>query len=464
MQNIEYIATTTDCWTAFRQSFIGVTAHWIDPDSLERCSVALACKRLKGSHTFDVLAGALNDSHTEYNICKKIVRTTTDNASNFIKAFRVYGCDEESSVGGGGEEDVSDSENAEDLEEEIEGVEIQSVMDEEDGGSEYQLPKHHRCACHLLNLISTVDATKANSNQVYKKMSRAAFAKCTALWNKSARSTTAAEVIERECKLQLIRPNDTRWNFLSVERLLRIIQDSGVGAIRAVCIALKVPMFSPAELAFLTEYVATMSPIAKALNIMQTEVNVHMGWLVPTITLLSVKLDRLLTSSKFCEPLIFALQEGIQQRFGPMLLDPELIAAAILLPKFRTSWTSNEDLLKLGMNYIKTHLEQEPVQSNQSEQQEKEEEDYSDIMKDNVQETSKQLDVYLASTATTMVVLKSVHAVYRLSLKVNTPLPASAACERLFSSAGQIFTPKRGRLGSENFENQLLLKLKKKYW
>jgi len=145
---------------------------------------------------------------------------------------------------GGGEEDVSDSENAEDLEEEIEGVEIQSVMDEEDGGSEYQLPKHHRCACHLLNLISTVDATKANSNQVYKKMSRAAFAKCTALWNKSARSTTAAEVIERECKLQLIRPNDTRWNslFLSVERLLRIIQDSGEGAIRAVCIALKVPM------------------------------------------------------------------------------------------------------------------------------------------------------------------------------------------------------------------------------
>lgn len=125
-------------------------------------------------------------------------------------------------------------------------------------------------------------------------------------------------------------------------------------------------------------------------------------------------------------------------------------------PLYLFQWT--------GMNYIKTHLEQEPVQSNQSEQQEKEEEDYFDIMKDNVQETSKQLDVYLASTATTMVVLKSVPAVYRLSLKVNTPLPASAACERLFSSAGQIFTPKRGRLGSENFENQLLLKLNKKYW
>ena len=47
MENIKYIATTTDCWTAHRQSFVGVTAHWIEPDSLERCSVALAWKRLK---------------------------------------------------------------------------------------------------------------------------------------------------------------------------------------------------------------------------------------------------------------------------------------------------------------------------------------------------------------------------------------------------------------------------------
>ena len=98
MQNIKYIATTTDFWTAHRQSFIGVTAQWIEPDALKRCSVALACKRLKGAHTYDVLAGAPNDIHTEYNICNNIVRTTTDNASNFIKAFRVYACDEGSST------------------------------------------------------------------------------------------------------------------------------------------------------------------------------------------------------------------------------------------------------------------------------------------------------------------------------------------------------------------------------
>lgn len=47
IREVEYIATTTDCWTPRRRSFIGVTAHWLDPDSLDRCSAALACRQLK---------------------------------------------------------------------------------------------------------------------------------------------------------------------------------------------------------------------------------------------------------------------------------------------------------------------------------------------------------------------------------------------------------------------------------
>ena len=58
---LEFIATTTDCWTAYRRGFIGVTAHWIDPQTMKRCCAALACKQLKGSHSFSALASALND-------------------------------------------------------------------------------------------------------------------------------------------------------------------------------------------------------------------------------------------------------------------------------------------------------------------------------------------------------------------------------------------------------------------
>lgn len=86
MKRADHIATTTDCWSVKRRGFIGVTARWIDPDNLKRCSAALAYKQLKGSHTFDLLANALNDIHAEFDIRGKIVRTT-DNGSNFIKSL-----------------------------------------------------------------------------------------------------------------------------------------------------------------------------------------------------------------------------------------------------------------------------------------------------------------------------------------------------------------------------------------
>uniref|UniRef100_A0A3Q3KEC4 BED-type domain-containing protein n=1 Tax=Monopterus albus TaxID=43700 RepID=A0A3Q3KEC4_MONAL len=331
LSEIEFIATTTDCWTAHRRSFIGVTAHWFNPQTMQRSCAALACKQLKGSHTFSALAGALNDIHTEFNVREKIVRTTTDNGSNFLKAFRVYGQmdeknDNPASVGeGDGEEDDGGQNDDYDEEEEsVEGVEFvdAGALLDKDDYLEYQLPKHHRCACHLLNLVSTVDASKAEVNPLYKRVSRSTFAKCSSLWTKSSRSITASEVIEEHCKLQLIRPVATRWNsfFSAVERIVRITREQGEGALAAVCSELDTPKFTPVELGFLAEYVKTMSPVARALDVLQGETSVQMGWLVPTITLLKTKLQHLHSASRFCEPLIAALLSGLEKRFGEMLV------------------------------------------------------------------------------------------------------------------------------------------------
>lgn len=261
LEKIDFIATTTDCWTSRRHSFIRVTAHWIDPQTLTRRCAALACKQLKGYHTFTALASALNEIHSDFNIHKKITHTTTDNGSNFVKAFRVFGRVDEnhnlipaaqSSEIDDDEEEVDDDDDDEMGSADVEFVEVEAIL-EEDDYLEYQLPKHHRCASHLLNLVSTVDVSDVNiTSTVYKRLSCSSFAKCTSLWNKSARSTTAAEVIEDKCKLQLLRPNDTRWNslFMAVERIIRISREQGEGAIAAVCSALKIPMYVPDLTAF----------------------------------------------------------------------------------------------------------------------------------------------------------------------------------------------------------------------
>ncbi|XP_051792179.1 E3 SUMO-protein ligase ZBED1-like [Erpetoichthys calabaricus] len=350
----KFVATTTDCWSAHQKSYLGVTCHWIEEESLERRSAALACKRLRGSHTFDMIASALDDVHCQYKIRDKVVRTTTDSGSNFIKAFHVFGAQNDAEV----DEDEADL-DALDVSDHIEYHDTSVILDE-DSGMEYQLPPHQRCACHLLNLVATADTALAECmNDTYKRLFRATFAKCQGIWNKTGRSHLASEVVEDKCGLQIIRPSATRWNstYLAIERIIRIIDEKGEDAMRSVCDEFKVKMLSPAEVAFLREYCITMKPLVKASNILQSESSTYMGWLLPVIHQLLSKLNRLETSSKTCMPLIKALQNGLQKRFGQMMADPDLAAAAVLLPKFKTSWTDRADVIEAGkFKFIYLHV------------------------------------------------------------------------------------------------------------
>lgn len=46
-------------------------------------------KRLKGKHTYDVLAKSMELVYTEFDINDKITYSTTDNGSNFVKSFKL---------------------------------------------------------------------------------------------------------------------------------------------------------------------------------------------------------------------------------------------------------------------------------------------------------------------------------------------------------------------------------------
>lgn len=250
------MSTTADCWTAHRRSFIGITVHWIGNDLLRK-SACLGIKRIIGSHTYDVIAKSIDDLHNEFGIGGKITSTITDNGSNFIKAFNVYGTPKtvEAEVGDSNRderqdlditaetinEDSSDEENDEDyvfidlgsILENIptrvcstnekpdnqvsEGARAMESEDEEmtflddEDEDHVILPPHMRCNCHLLNLIACADTNKI-SNPTFKRLKRIVDSKLKSVWNKQSRSSLSSDFIKEKLGKLFVLPNQTRWN------------------------------------------------------------------------------------------------------------------------------------------------------------------------------------------------------------------------------------------------------------
>ena len=69
MGKVEFVCTTADIWSSNNKSFFGVTAHWLNAQTFERRSAALACRRITGRHTFDVIAKMLASVHVSVSRC-----------------------------------------------------------------------------------------------------------------------------------------------------------------------------------------------------------------------------------------------------------------------------------------------------------------------------------------------------------------------------------------------------------
>ena len=220
LHRVHFVATATDCWTVRNKNFFGLTVDWINSD-FERESTALACRRLKSSHTFDVLACATDDIHSEYNINDKVITTTTDNGANFVKAFATFQYETASITNvnlcrkvGESSDNVNEQDNGDDDEEndfsssmfvEVHFEETDSMLNDSTT-FEYKLPRHQRCACHILHLIARKDVVKADSDSSCKRLSRACFGKLSGLWNKAGRSASLAEKVQKCCGMLLVRP------------------------------------------------------------------------------------------------------------------------------------------------------------------------------------------------------------------------------------------------------------------
>uniref|UniRef100_A0A3Q2ZPS5 HAT C-terminal dimerisation domain-containing protein n=1 Tax=Kryptolebias marmoratus TaxID=37003 RepID=A0A3Q2ZPS5_KRYMA len=240
LNDVNFVSTTADIWTANanNKSYMGVTLHWIHRSTLERNKAALACRRIRGRHTYDVIGAEIENIHSSYGLLNKVVATVTYNGSNFVKAFKE-----------------------------------ESTRTDDDDVTSLNL-KSSQCASHTINIISTSDVEKyLTSHAESKAVYRSSIAKCTVLCTKSNRSTLASEAVEEVSKRKLLVPTSTRWNsfFDAVKRVAEIPMSD----LNTLCSKLGVKCFIDREYQFLHEYCTIMKPLTAALDILQGDCVTH---------------------------------------------------------------------------------------------------------------------------------------------------------------------------------------------
>ncbi len=86
-ESLDHVSTTADIWSANNKSYLGMTVHWIDSISFKHEKAAIACKRVRGKHTYDVIASEIDQVHSAFGLSHKVTACVTDNGSNFVKAL-----------------------------------------------------------------------------------------------------------------------------------------------------------------------------------------------------------------------------------------------------------------------------------------------------------------------------------------------------------------------------------------
>lgn len=90
---------------------------------------------------------------------------------------------------------------------------VLSTATDDDGHSISELPPHHRCSVHTLNLIANNEVDKwLAPNPDLRAVYHSATGKCAALWTKASCSTVASEYLEDVSEKKLIAPTVTCWN------------------------------------------------------------------------------------------------------------------------------------------------------------------------------------------------------------------------------------------------------------
>ncbi|CAL4068373.1 unnamed protein product [Meganyctiphanes norvegica] len=165
------------------------------------------------------------------------------------------------------------------------------------------LSKHRRCAAHTLNLVATTDLKKVPAWS-HRKSFKNTLKKCTDLWRKQNMSSAISNKIKTELGSKLPYPSKVRWNSLydSLKHMSNIFTGEDKEKVRKLHALMdNIPGLDPftaQDIDIIVEYVSVMTPIAMALDILQSEEYAYTGGLLPTIYSVQQRLQSMKTGQQ----------------------------------------------------------------------------------------------------------------------------------------------------------------------
>jgi hypothetical protein len=226
-------------------------------------------------------------------------------------------------------------------------------------------------------------------------------------------------------------------------------------------------------MSFLKECIQVLKPVAVSLDILQGKEKAFMGLLVPVINLCVKKLKATKDKNlRYCSPLVDALLMGIQTRFSNQLEDLDCIIASAFHPQFKLTWCKDESKLKEVRQKMISLVDgklsntiAQATSSSSSDDEENADSFFNELQKTrdhtHANEGDRLVKNYLESPLSTALPAPEsfpCDPFLEIFVEYNTPIPSSAAVERMFSLGKDILKPKRSSLSDVHFEMLVFLK------
>lgn len=345
------------------------------------------------------------------------------------------------------------------------------------------MPPQRRCVSHLLNLLSQ-DFEKSLEG-VAKAAFKNTFDTLHTLWSIIRNSARAKVICKDVLGVVLKFPCETRWNsrFDCVKQCNKAEIQS---KLNELIVNLKselnsstskqLKLLSTHNICVIQQYERVLEPVARSLDILQGDRTCHQGDIFPVLLSMKTHIARLTDSNNIIRDFKATLLKLIDVRFSSYFKydasNKDFILAAVSLPRYKTSFIQNDEDKIFVKNLLISECKKiryekddeiESVQNNDSLSVESDfiiSFESSNLNRRNSIENSVETEVsqFLMDTNKENCMLNQYQSVRAIFFKYNTTLPSSAAVERVFSQSQMIFTPRRNRISSDNFEKTLMMK------